>query len=93
MERQHVLKEELINVLHGLHLFPLRLETTLQQEAYAATQLILVETRRAQYVKINQNYYLHMQNKMDVHTLLFEAYCRSSNIHTHTCLASMRHTM
>lgn len=50
MERQHVLKEELINILHGLHLFPLRLETTLQQEVHAATQLILGETRRAQYV-------------------------------------------
>lgn len=79
MERQHVLKEELINILHGLHLFPLRLETTLQQEVHAATQLILGETRRAQYVKINQKNYLHMRNKTDVHTLLFEAYCRSSD--------------
>lgn len=28
---------------------------------------------------INQKNYLHMRNKTDVHTLLFEAYCRSSD--------------
>ncbi len=43
MERQHVLKEELVDVLHGLHLLSLRLETTIQQEVHAATQLVLTE--------------------------------------------------
>lgn len=43
VERQHVLKEELVDVLHGLHLLSLRLETALQQEVYTAAQLVLRE--------------------------------------------------
>lgn len=47
VERQHVLKEELVDVLHGLHLLSLHLETTLQQEVDTATQLILRERQSA----------------------------------------------
>lgn len=43
MERKHVLEEQLVDILHGLHLVSLRLETALQQEVHAATQLILRE--------------------------------------------------
>lgn len=43
VKRQHVLKEELVDVLHGLHLLSLCLETTLQQEVHTATQLVLRE--------------------------------------------------
>jgi len=46
VQRQDVLEEELVDVLHGLHLLPLRLETAAQQEVDAAAQLVLTERER-----------------------------------------------
>lgn len=47
VEWQDVLQEELVDVLHGLHLISLCLEAALQQEIYTAAQLILREKRRS----------------------------------------------
>lgn len=52
IERQHVLKEEPVNVLHGLHLLSLRLEIMLQQKVYTATQLVLRGRQRVKLYKI-----------------------------------------
>lgn len=43
MKRQHVLKEELVDVLHGFHLLSLNLETMIQQEVHTTTELVLRE--------------------------------------------------
>lgn len=44
---QHILKKELVDILHGLHLLSLCLKTTVQQEVHTATQLILRERKIA----------------------------------------------
>lgn len=44
MKRQHILKEELVDVLHGLHLLSLHLKTAIQQEVHAASHLVLGRT-------------------------------------------------
>lgn len=46
MKRQHVLKEELVDIFHGLHLLSLCLETTIQEEIHTATKLVLRERQR-----------------------------------------------
>lgn len=46
VRRHDVLQEELVDVLHGLHLVSFCLEATIQQEIYTAVQLILREKQR-----------------------------------------------
>lgn len=46
VERQDVLEEKLVDVLHGLHLLSFHFETSLQQEVYTATELVLRENDR-----------------------------------------------
>lgn len=46
MEWQDILEEKFVDVLHGLHLLSFHLETFVQQEIYAATKLILRESKR-----------------------------------------------
>lgn len=47
MEWQHILKKQLVDILHGLHLLSLCLKTTVQQEVHTTTQLILRERKIA----------------------------------------------
>lgn len=46
MERQDILEEKSVDVLHGLHLLSFHLEAFVQQEVDAAAELILRDSER-----------------------------------------------
>lgn len=74
MQRQHVLQEELVDVLHRLHLLSLRVEATLQQEVHAAAQLVLTGARIR-------------RKKFDSHTHTSCSFFKKKRTHTHRYLS------
>lgn len=48
---QHILKQELVDILHGLHLLSLHLKTAIQQEVHPTPQLVLERTKWSTFVR------------------------------------------